>query len=110
MPPKTQQKTKEQKMAAALAGSRGKGKKKWSKGKAREKTQNKVLYDQEAYERMCKEIPKMKLITASAIVERLKVNAALARATIRELELKGDIKVVSKHSAQLIYTRAISAE
>jgi small subunit ribosomal protein S25e len=97
-------------MAAAMAGSRGKGKKKWSKGKAREKTQNKVLYDQETYDRMLKEVPKMKLITASAIVERLKVNAALARATIRELELKGDIKPVSKHHTQLIYTRAIGSD
>ncbi|RHY08398.1 hypothetical protein DYB25_006691, partial [Aphanomyces astaci] len=106
-PPKTQQKTKEQKMAAAMAGGRGKGKKKWSKGKVREKTANKVLFDQETYDRMLKEVPKMKLITASAVVERLKVNATLARAAIRELEVKGDIKVVTKHRCQLIYTRSV---
>ena len=97
-------------MAAAMAGGRGKGKKKWSKGKVREKTQNKVLFDQETYERLHKEVPKMKLITASAVVERLKVNAALARAAIRELELKGDIKCVSKHHTQLVYTRATGSD
>ncbi|KAF0686105.1 Aste57867_22070 [Aphanomyces stellatus] len=110
MPPKTQQKTKEQKMAAALAGGRGKGKKKWSKGKVREKTANKVLFDQETYERMCKEVPKMKLITASAVVERLKVNATLARAAILELEQKGEIKCVTKHRCQMIYTRSVGSD
>ncbi|KAG7397117.1 40S ribosomal protein S25 [Phytophthora boehmeriae] len=110
MPPKTQQKTKEQKMAAAMAGGKGKGKKKWSKGKVREKTANKVLYDQETYERLLVEVPKMKLITASAIVERLKVNAALARASIHELEENGSISKVLGHHSQLIYTRAVAAE
>ncbi|KAF1330434.1 S25 ribosomal protein, partial [Globisporangium splendens] len=107
MPPKTQQKTKEQKMAAAMAGGKGKGKKKWSKGKVREKVANKVLYDQETYERLLNEVPKMKLITASAIVERLKVNAALARASIHELEESGVITKVLAHHAQYIYTRAV---
>ncbi|DAZ95332.1 TPA: hypothetical protein N0F65_002439 [Lagenidium giganteum] len=109
MPPKTQQKTKEQKMAAAMAGGRAKGKKKWSKGKVREKVANKVLYDQETYDRLLVEVPKMKLITASAVVERLKVNAALARASIRELEEAGTIQRVLAHHAQLIYTRATGA-
>ncbi|CCI44446.1 unnamed protein product [Albugo candida] len=106
MPPKTQQKTKEQKMAAAMAGGRGKGKKKWSKGKVREKVANKVLYDQETYDRLLSEVPKMKLITASAIVERLKVNATLARSSIRQLESDGTIARVLAHHTQLIYTRA----
>lgn len=49
----------------------------------------------------------MKLITASAIVERLKVNAALARASIHELEESGAITKVLAHHAQYIYTRAV---
>lgn len=48
----------------------------------------------------------MKLITASGLVERLKVNAALARAAIKELEEKSLIRRVCAHHAQLIYTRA----
>mmetsp|Transcript_30208 Transcript_30208/g.39810 ORF Transcript_30208/g.39810 Transcript_30208/m.39810 type:complete len:112 (+) Transcript_30208:57-392(+) len=104
MPPKTQQKSKEQKMAAALAGGKSR-KKKWSKGKVREKMANKVLYDEETYERLLNEIPKMKLITPSALVERLKVNGALARSSLTELHEKGLIKLVAKHGAQQIYTR-----
>lgn len=47
-------------MAAAMAGGKGKGKKKWSKGKVREKVANKVLYDQETYERLLNEVPKVR--------------------------------------------------
>ena len=50
MPPKTQQKSKAQKMAAAQA-SKGK-KKKWSKGKSREKSNAMVLFDKDTYERL----------------------------------------------------------
>ena len=42
MPPKVQQKSKEAKMAAAMAGGKSK-KKKWSKGKVRDQVANKVL-------------------------------------------------------------------
>ena len=42
-----------------MAGSKGKGKKKWSKGKNREKVSNKVLYDQETYDRLLAEVPKV---------------------------------------------------
>lgn len=52
----------------------------------------------------------MKLISASALVERLKVNAALARASIRELESKGVIQKVLSHHAQLIYTRSVQTD
>lgn len=52
----------------------------------------------------------MKLITASGLVERLKVNGSLARAAIRELEGKGLIRKVDAHHAQVIYTRATNVE
>lgn len=54
--------------------------------------------------------PQMKLITASGLVERLKVNGSLARAAIRELEGKGLIRKVDAHHAQVIYTRATNVE
>lgn len=47
-------------MAAAMAGGRGKGKKKWSKGKVREKAAHKVLFDQETYDRLLVEVPKVR--------------------------------------------------
>jgi len=109
MPPKVQQKTKEQKAAAAMAGSKGK-KKKWSKGKAREKVENKVLFNKETYEKLYAEVPKMKLITIAAMVERLKINAGLARRAIVELTEAGLIKPIINTSTMKVYTRTSADE
>merc|ERR1712004_871735 len=106
MPPKVQQKTKEQKMAAAMAGSKGK-KKKWSKGKSRDKVDNKVLFSKEQYDRLNSEVPKMKLITVSTVVEKLKISGGLARRALKELAEEGTIRPVCLSRAQRIYTRAI---
>merc|ERR1712086_3391 len=106
---KVQQKSKEAKMAAAMAGGKSK-KKKWSKGKNRDQVVNKVLFDEDTYARLLAEVPKMKLITHSALVERLKVNGALARAAIKELQEKGLIKMVSYHHTQWIYTRDVGSD
>merc|ERR1711862_255864 len=108
MGPKVQQKTKEQRMKAAMAGGKGK-KKKWSKGKMKEKLMNLVLFDKATYDKLLKEIPKAKLITPSIVSERLKVNGARARAAIKHLLEKDLIQVVGeKHHAQLIYTRKVA--
>jgi ribosomal protein S25 len=53
-----QQKSKEQKMAAAMAGGKGK-KKKWSKNKSRDKILNEVQFKETTYERMMSEVPKV---------------------------------------------------
>ena len=92
-----------------MAGGSRKGKKKWSKGRVREKAQNMVLFDQPTYDRLLAEVPKMKLITASVLVERFKMNGGLARAAIRELANQKLIRGVSVHSKQAIYTRATGA-
>jgi small subunit ribosomal protein S25e len=47
----------------------------------------------------------MKLITISAVSDRLKIQGSLARAAIRELVTKGLIRVVSYHSQSPVYTR-----
>merc|ERR1712043_70971 len=101
---------KEAKMKAAMAGGKSK-KKKWSKGKVKEKLNNMVMFDKATYDKMMKEIPKAKLITPSVVSERLKINGSVARAAIRHLEEKGLIAVVGeKHSKQLIYTRKIGGD
>merc|ERR1711934_514245 len=82
-----------------------KSKKKWSKGKVREKLNNMVVFDQQTYDRMMKEVATFKLVTPSAISERLKINGSLARRSIQELLKAGTIRVVDKHSNQYIYTR-----
>merc|ERR1712072_938173 len=101
------QKSKEAKMKAAMAGGKSK-KKKWAKGKVKEKLANLVMFDKATYDKMLKEIPKAKLITPSVVSERPKVNGSVARAAIRHLEEKGLIAhVCEKHHAQMIYTRKI---
>lgn len=92
-------------MAAAMAG--GKGKKKWSKGKSRDKVDNKVLFSKEQFDRLHSEVPKMKLITVSAVVEKLKVSGGLARRALRDLAEEGKIRPVLLSRAQQIYTRNI---
>merc|ERR1712203_764768 len=90
---KVVQKSKEAKFRAAMAGGRSK-KKKWSKGKVKEKLMNMVMFDKATYDKMMKEIPKAKLITPSVVSERLKINGSVARAAIRHLEEKGLIATV----------------
>merc|ERR1712179_137281 len=100
----------EAKMKAAMAGGKSK-KKKWAKGKVKEKLANMVQFDKATYDRMLKEIPKAKLITPSVVSERLKVNGSVARQAIRHLEEKGLIATVGdKHHAQMIYTRKIGGD
>merc|ERR1712204_23591 len=107
---KVVQKSKEAKMKAAMAGSKTK-KKKWSKGKVKEKLANMVMFDKNTFDKMIKEIPKAKIITPSVVSERLKVNGSVARQAIRHLEERGLIvHVCEKHHAQMIYTRKIGGD
>lgn len=104
MPPKVQL-SKAAKAAAAMAGGK-KSKKKWSKKSVKDKAQHLVVLDQEKYDRILKEVPTYRYVSVSVLVDRLKVNGSLARVAISHLEKEGLIKRVSRHSSQLIYTRA----
>merc|ERR1712105_101275 len=87
-------------------GGGGKAKKKkWSKGKTRDKLNNLVLFDKGTYDKLYKEVPTYKLITPSIVSERLKVRGSLARRALIELTEKGLIKQVVAHRSQFIYTR-----
>ena len=96
-------------MAAAMAGGKGK-KKKWSKGKSRDKVDNKVLFSKEQFDRFHAEVPKMKFISVSTVVEKLKLNAGLARQALRDLEADGKIKPILLSRAQKIYTRNVAED
>merc|ERR1712193_85812 len=91
------------------AGGKAK-KKKWSKGKVRDKLNNLIIFDKATYDKLYKEVPSYKLITPSVVSERLKVRGSLARFALIELEEKGLIKLIAKHHAQFIYTRNTKAE
>ena len=71
---------------------------------------NMVLFDKATYEKLVKEVPSYKLITPAVVSERLKVRGSLARKALEELHRRGLIKLVVKHSAQRIYTRATKLE
>ncbi|CAL8465435.1 g4971 [Coccomyxa elongata] len=108
MAPKPQA-SKEAKALAASNSSKGK-KKKWSKGKMKEKVNNQVLFDQATYDKLLSEVPKYKLITQSVLSDRLRINGSLARAAIRILREKNLIRAVAVHATQSIYTRATNTE
>ena len=107
MPPKkaaATSKTGKDKPAKAKSGGKAK-KKKWSKGKTRDKLNNAPMFDKTTYGKLYEEVPKYKLITPSIVSERLKVRGSLARFALEELHAKGMIKLVDKHANQVIYTR-----
>merc|ERR1711981_980311 len=85
-------------------------KKKWSKGKTRDKLNNLVLFDKATYDKLYKEVPTYKIITPAIVSERLKVRGSLARKALIELCNKGVIKEVVKHSRMAIYTRPTAVD
>lgn len=88
----------------------GKQKKKWSKGKVKDKAQHAVVLEKQTAERLQKEVQSYRLITVATLVDRLKINGSLARKALADLEEKGQIKKVVGHSKMTIYTRAVTAE
>merc|ERR1712157_147837 len=112
MPPKKDTKSSKTPAKSQKPKPSGGGKakkKKWSKGKTRDKLNNAILFDKATYDKLYKEVPNYKLITPSVVSERLKIRGSLARRALIELQGKGLIKQVVKHSSQVIYTRATSA-
>ncbi|KAK9776493.1 putative 40S ribosomal protein S25 [Seiridium cardinale] len=95
-------------MAPAATGAK-KQKKKWSKGKVKDKAQHAVLLDKQTSEKLYKDVQSYRLVTVSTLVDRLKVNGSLARKCLKDLEEKGQIKSVVTHSKMKIYTRAVGA-
>jgi len=94
-------------MAPAAAQGGKKQKKKWSKGKVKDKAQHAVVMDKTIQERLNKDVLTYRLITTAVLVDRLKINGSLARKAIAELEEKGVIKKIVGHSKLSIYTRAV---
>ncbi|KAI9838085.1 MAG: hypothetical protein M1819_006240 [Sarea resinae] len=93
---------------AASAGGK-KQKKKWSKGKVKDKANHAVILDKSTADRLNKDVQSYRLITVATLVDRLKINGSLARSALKDLEEKGTIKQVVGHSKMKIYTRAVGA-
>jgi small subunit ribosomal protein S25e len=86
-----------------------KQKKKWSKGKVKDKAQHAVIVDKTTNEKVYKDVPSYRVITVAVLVDRMKVNGSVARAILKELEEKGIIRRVVSSAKGNIYTRAIGA-
>jgi small subunit ribosomal protein S25e len=85
-------------------GGKAAKKKKWSKGKVKDKAQHTVTLDKATYDRILKEVPTFRFISQSILIERLKINGSLARVAIRHLEKEGAIKRIVHHHGQLVYS------
>jgi len=107
---KAPQKSKEAKAKAAAGGGSKKSKKKWSKGKVRDKLANACVFDQATYDKVMKEVPNYKVITPSIVSDRMKIRGSLARTAIKDLFAAGKIKCIVQHGSQMVYTRAINPE
>ncbi|KAK9447237.1 40S ribosomal protein eS25 [Limtongia smithiae] len=107
MPPKAP--AKSAKTAPSSSSGGKKTKKKWSKGKVKDKAQHAVTLEQATYDKLVKDVSTYKLITVSVLVDRMKVNGSVARAALKDLVERGTIKPVVSHSKQLTYTRAVAA-
>merc|ERR1711964_757116 len=78
------------KMAPANTGAK-KQKKKWSKGKVKDKAQHAVILDKATSDKLYKDVQSYRLITVATLVDRLKINGSLARRCLADLEEKGQI-------------------
>ncbi|KAJ5614781.1 40S ribosomal protein S25 [Penicillium malachiteum] len=96
-------------MAPSATGGK-KQKKKWSKGKVKDKAQHAVVLDKTTAEKLNKDVQSYRLVTVATLVDRLKINGSLARQCLDDLEERGVIKKVVGHSSLNIYTREITAE
>ncbi|EYE98872.1 40S ribosomal protein eS25 [Aspergillus ruber CBS 135680] len=85
-------------------------KKKWSKGKVKDKAQHAVVLEKSTAEKLNKDVQSYRLITVATLVDRLKINGSLARQALADLEERGVIKKVVGHHDLGIYTRAVAAE
>merc|ERR550537_55594 len=90
----------------AKASAAKQKKKKWSKGKMKEKVNNLVLFDKNTYDKMLTEVPKYKMITPSILSDRLRINGSLARKAVKILLDEGHIRPIVVHGSQMIYTRS----
>ncbi|KAI4624297.1 40S ribosomal protein S25 [Alternaria ethzedia] len=81
-----------------------KQKKKWSKGKVKDKAQHAVVLDKQTNDKLQKDVQSYRLITVATLVDRLKINGSLARQALNDLEANGQIKKVVGHSKLSIYS------
>jgi small subunit ribosomal protein S25e len=99
-------------MLAATSGAKGKAKKKkWSKGKVREKKAYAVCFTQATFDRILADAPKkMKVITVFTLIEQFHINGSLARRAMQELKSRNLVNTLETSCRCPLYTRKVVAE
>ena len=95
------QKKSKEAIARAASASRKNQKKKWNKGKVKDKLNYNVLLEPKQFKDVEKELPKMKLITLSSVAERFKVVGSVARQIIRYFHEQKKINALDFQHQQL---------
>merc|ERR1712129_321091 len=93
-------------LASALAGSKKSKKKKWAKGRVKEKKNNMPVLMPDDYSAAMKDIPKMKLVSVSAVSEKFRITGSLAHRLIRKLATDGTLKKRYDSGGFLLYTKS----
>lgn len=70
----------------------------------KDKAQHAVVLDKAISDKLNKDVQSYRLITVAVLVDRLKINGSVARMALADLEEKGVIKRVVKHSALSVYS------
>jgi small subunit ribosomal protein S25e len=89
--PVTGQKKSKDAIAKAASSKKG-GKKKWGKGKSKDKLENQSFIDKKTFEGIEKVITKMKVITVSILHDKYKIIGSIARRLLQAFEAQGKIK------------------
>ncbi|MBE7182428.1 MAG: 40S ribosomal protein S25 [Terriglobus roseus] len=71
----------------------------------KDKANHAVVFDKTTSEKLQKDVQSYRLITVAVLVDRLKINGSLARQALADLEEKGVIKPVVKHSKCSVYSK-----
>merc|ERR1712078_238949 len=84
-----------------MAPTAKKQKKKWSKGKVKDKAQHAVILDKTTSDKLNKDVQSYRLVTVAVLVDRK---------CIADLEERGIIRPIVTHSKMKIYTRVGAAK
>merc|ERR1712097_145091 len=101
--------TKDAIAKAAQASKKG-GKKKWSKGKVKDKLNNACFLDKKTYDKYCTEVSKMHLVTISNLSDRFKIIGSLARPLIKNLVAEGKVKQFGHQTSKLYLCTGANAK
>jgi ribosomal protein S25 len=88
--------------------TKGQQKDEETKSKGHDTVKRELIISEEQKQEMEKEIPTMRVITASAIAQKYSVRVSIAKAVLSELESKGLIRQVTSQGKFRLYSKTSS--